>query len=195
VLALQVVPAGTQDELELLVVSDGGYGKRTPLGEYRRQGRGGSGILTAKFPESRGTLVGAMVASPQDEVFAITSAGVVIRVPVESIRRTGRGTQGVKLMALDDGATIVALAHNAEAEAEAEVEQVADRVAADTVDDPVATDTVADADGEPLPPVPDVGVEEPLEEPADAVDDDVDQSEAMSDRTDDGTDGDDEDGR
>jgi DNA gyrase subunit A len=188
VLALQVVPAGEQDALELLVVSDGGYGKRTPLGEYRRQGRGGSGILTAKFPESRGTLVGAMVASPQDEVFAITSAGVVIRVPVESIRRTGRGTQGVKLMALDDGATIVAVAHNAEAQADEQVEQVADRVEADATGNAVGTDLVADADGEPVAPVPDVGVEDELVEPADSLDDDVDQSGGMRD-------GDDEDSR
>ncbi len=154
VLAMQVVPAGRQSELDLLVVSDGGYGKRTSLAEYRRQGRGGSGILTAKFPEARGVLVGAMVVREQDEVFAITSAGVVIRMQVAPIRSSGRGTQGVKLMQLDGGATIVAVAHNGEAEAEDAVEQLAESSSArpepaegeevDTAPESLADDAAAD---------------------------------------------------
>jgi hypothetical protein len=91
-------------------------------------------------------------------------------------------------MALDDGATVVAVAHNAEAQADEQVEQVADRVEAAVAGDAVETDTVADADGEPVAPVPDVGVEDDLVEPADSLDDDVDESGGMRD-------GDDEDGR
>ncbi len=126
VLAMQVVPAGQEDELTLLVVTDGGFGKRSRLGEYRRQGRGGSGILTAKFPEARGRLVGAMVVRDEDEVYAITSAGVVIRMAIAPLRPLGRGTQGVRLMALDSGTSVVAIAHNGEAAAEDEVDEVVD---------------------------------------------------------------------
>ncbi|MFP5220496.1 MAG: DNA gyrase subunit A [Actinomycetes bacterium] len=125
-LAMQVAPAGgDEDTTALLVVSDGGYGKRTPLREYRAQGRGGYGVLTAKMPEGRGTLVGAMVVSHQDEIFCITGAGVVIRMSVEPLRYLSRPTAGVKLVQLGAGDTVVAVAHNGEAAGEAEVEDVA----------------------------------------------------------------------
>ena len=82
---------------------------------FRRQGRGGKGVLTAKITERRGGLVGALVISPEDELFAITSNGGVIRTPVKPVRRTrDRNTMGVKLMDLPEGVTIVALARNAD---------------------------------------------------------------------------------
>jgi DNA gyrase subunit A len=75
-LAMQVAPAGGDEETTaLLVVSDGGFGKRTALKEYRRQGRAGYGVLTAKMPEGRGQLVGALIVRDADEIFAITSTG------------------------------------------------------------------------------------------------------------------------
>nr|WP_275408195.1 DNA gyrase subunit A [Asanoa iriomotensis] len=113
-LSMEVVREG-MDELDVLVATNGGYAKRTPIGEYPVQGRGGKGVLTAKLTERRGGLVGAVVISPDDELFAITSNGGVIRTPVKPVRRTrDRNTMGVKLMDLPDGVTIVAIARNAD---------------------------------------------------------------------------------
>ncbi|OLB64798.1 MAG: DNA gyrase subunit A [Actinobacteria bacterium 13_2_20CM_2_72_6] len=110
-LAMEVV----HDGLDVLVATNGGYAKRTPLDEYPVQGRGGKGVLTAKITERRGGLVGAVVISPDDELFAITSNGGVIRTPVKPVRRTrDRNTMGVKLMDLPNGVTLVAIARNAD---------------------------------------------------------------------------------
>src|SRR5215213_4680574 len=110
-LAMEVVREG----LDVLVATNGGYAKRTPIDVYPGQGRGGKGVLTAKITERRGGLVGALVISPEDELFAITSNGGVIRTPVKPVRRTrDRNTMGVKLMDLPEGVTIVALARNAD---------------------------------------------------------------------------------
>ena len=110
-LAVEVVREG----LDVLVATNGGYAKRTPIEEYPVQGRGGKGVLTAKITERRGGLVGAVVIDPEDELFAITSNGGVIRTPVKPVRRTrDRYTMGVKLMDLPDGVTIVAIARNAD---------------------------------------------------------------------------------
>ncbi|GAA2844414.1 DNA gyrase subunit A [Actinoplanes cyaneus] len=110
-LAMEVV----RDDMDVLVATNGGYAKRTPIEEYPVQGRGGKGVLTAKITERRGGLVGALVISPEDELFAITSNGGVIRTPVKPVRRTrDRNTMGVKLMDLPEGVTIVALARNAD---------------------------------------------------------------------------------
>jgi len=112
-LAMAVVREGM--DLDVLVATNGGYAKRTPIEEYPVQGRGGKGVLTAKITERRGGLVGAVVISPDDELFAITSNGGVIRTPVKPVRRTrDRNTMGVKLMDLPDGVTIVAIARNAD---------------------------------------------------------------------------------
>jgi DNA gyrase subunit A len=110
-LAMEVVRMG----MDVLVATNGGYAKRTPIEEYPVQGRGGKGVLTAKITERRGGLVGAVVINPDDELFAITSNGGVIRTPVKPVRRTrDRNTMGVKLMDLPDGVTIVAIARNAD---------------------------------------------------------------------------------
>ena len=108
-LAMEVVREG----LEVLVATEGGFAKRTPIVEYPVQGRGGKGVLTAKIVRARGALVGALTVSPDDELFAITSNGGVIRTPVKPVRRTReRQTMGVKLMDLPDRVTIVAIARN-----------------------------------------------------------------------------------
>jgi DNA gyrase subunit A len=110
-LAMEVVREG----MDVLVATDGGYAKRTPIDEYPLQGRGGQGVLTAKITQRRGGLVGAVVISPDDELFAITSNGGVIRTPVKPVRRTrDRNTMGVKLMDLPEGVTLVAIARNAD---------------------------------------------------------------------------------
>ncbi|HEY7223314.1 MAG TPA: intein-containing DNA gyrase subunit A [Micromonosporaceae bacterium] len=116
-LAMEVVREG----MDVLVATDGGFAKRTPIEEYPLQGRGGKGVLTAKITQRRGGLVGAVVISPDDELFAITSNGGVIRTPVKPVRRTrDRNTMGVKLMDLPDGVTLVAIARNADEPDESE---------------------------------------------------------------------------
>ncbi|GAA1031985.1 intein-containing DNA gyrase subunit A [Virgisporangium ochraceum] len=110
-LSMEVV----RDGMDVLVATDGGFAKRTPIEEYPVQGRGGKGVLTAKITSRRGGLVGAVVIDPDDELFAITSNGGVIRTPVKPVRRTrDRNTMGVKLMDLPSGVTLIAIARNAD---------------------------------------------------------------------------------
>ncbi|SNT59811.1 DNA gyrase subunit A [Streptosporangium subroseum] len=99
----------------VLIATEGGYAKRTPAEQYPLQGRGGKGVLTAKIVSARGKLVGAAMVRPEDEVFAITSAGGVIRTSAGEIKQSGRQTMGVRLMNLAEGDSVVALARNAEA--------------------------------------------------------------------------------
>lgn len=103
------------DGEDVLIATEGGYAKRTPAEQYPVQGRGGRGVLTAKIVSARGKLVGAVMVSPEDEVFAITSAGGVIRTSAGEIKQSGRQTMGVRLMNLAEGDSVVALARNAEA--------------------------------------------------------------------------------
>jgi len=102
------------DEEDVLVATEGGYAKRTPVEQYPVQGRGGKGVLTAKIVESRGGLVGALMVRPEDGVFAMTSNGGVIRTSAAEIKRSGRQTMGVRLMNLAEGDSIVAIARNVE---------------------------------------------------------------------------------
>jgi DNA gyrase subunit A len=110
-LAMAVV---RDENAELLVATEGGYAKRTRVSEYPRQGRGGKGVLTARIVSTRGGLVGAVVVAPQDEVYAITSDGVVIRTNAAEVRRAQRQTMGVRLMNLPEGVNVVAIARNAD---------------------------------------------------------------------------------
>jgi DNA gyrase subunit A len=110
-LAMAVV---RDDNAEILVATEGGYAKRTRIGEYPVQGRGGKGVLTARIVSTRGGLVGAVVVAPQDEVYAITSDGTVIRTKAAEVRRAQRQTMGVRLMNLPEGVTLVAIARNAD---------------------------------------------------------------------------------
>ena len=121
-LSLQVA---TDDEQAVMVVTNGGFGKRTKVGMYPRQGRGGKGVLTAKIEDKRGQLVSALIVKDSDELYAVTSAGVVIRMSIDSLRFLSRATGGVKLMSLDAGTSVVAVARSSEAEAETtEADQV-----------------------------------------------------------------------
>jgi DNA gyrase subunit A len=99
---------------DVLVATEGGYAKRTRVDQYPLQGRGGKGVLTAKIVESRGMLVGALMVGPDDEVFAMTSNGGVIRTTAAEIKQSGRQTMGVRLMNLADGDSVVAIARNVE---------------------------------------------------------------------------------
>ncbi|HEX7659502.1 MAG TPA: DNA gyrase subunit A [Pseudonocardiaceae bacterium] len=109
-LSLDVVVEGRY----VLVATNGGYAKRTPIDEYPVQGRGGKGVLTIQHDRKRGRLVGALIVDVEDELYAIESSGVVIRTSVREVRRAGRQTKGVRLMNLAEGTTLVAVARNAE---------------------------------------------------------------------------------
>jgi DNA gyrase subunit A len=101
----------------VFTATDGGYGKKTPLDEYRLQGRGGIGIKAAKIDEnSRGSLVSALVLADTDEILAITSAGTVMRTPASEVRQTGRDSMGVRLVNLDEGVALVSVTQNQEDE-------------------------------------------------------------------------------
>jgi len=99
---------------DVLVATGNGYAKRTPADQYPIKHRGGLGVVTAKIVEARGELVGALMVRPEDEVFAITSGGGVIRTRAEEVKLSGRQTMGVRLMNLASGDTVVGLARNAE---------------------------------------------------------------------------------
>jgi DNA gyrase subunit A len=109
-LSLAVVQPG----LFVLVATAGGYAKRTPIDDYPVQGRGGKGVLTIQDDRRRGKLVGALMVDIDDELYAITSSGGVIRTTAKEVRKAGRQTKGVRLMNLGEGASLVAVARNAE---------------------------------------------------------------------------------
>src|SRR6204780_4968297 len=87
-----------RDGGDVLVATGGGYAKRTPVNAYPVQGRGGRGVVTAKIVEARGELVGALMVTAEGEIFAITSAGGVIRTRAGEVKQSGRQTMGVRLM-------------------------------------------------------------------------------------------------
>jgi DNA gyrase subunit A len=99
-----------RDNADLLVISEMGIGKRTNLADYRVQSRGGKGIKTIRLTGRHGVLVGIKVVSETDEVMVITAEGVIIRTGVAHISRTGRDTQGVRIMKLDPNDRVVTLA-------------------------------------------------------------------------------------
>ncbi len=100
----------TEEGATILTVTENGYGKRTMTEEYRRQARGGKGILTIKTTERNGPVVYAYQVSDQDELMIITEHGKIIRIRVADISVIGRNTQGVKLIGLGEGETVVGVA-------------------------------------------------------------------------------------
>ena len=95
------------DQDEVLVITEKGYGKRTIAGEYPTKGRGGKGIKTANITEKNGPLAGLLTVKGDEDLMIITDTGVMIRIGVANISQTGRSTQGVKVMRLDQDAKIV----------------------------------------------------------------------------------------
>jgi DNA gyrase subunit A len=126
-------------EADVLVATGGGFAKRTASDQYPVQGRGGLGVVTARIVEARGELIGALMVRPEDEVFAITSAGGVIRTLAGGINRSGRQTMGVRLVNLAAGQSLVAIARNAEG-ADAENGVGENGVADDSVSEASAVD-------------------------------------------------------
>jgi DNA gyrase subunit A len=106
------------EDSDLLLVTDAGYGKRTKLDHFNVQGRGGQGVRGIKLTQRRGYVVGALMARLDDELLLASTAGVVIRIAVRDIAAQGRDATGVRVMNLDEGASVAAVAPLATAEEE-----------------------------------------------------------------------------
>ena len=155
VLGMEIARPGT----ELFVITEKGYGKRTPMSEYPTHHRGGQGVLTITMTEKKGLLTGMKVVKPDDELMIISEEGVVIRTPVENISQLGRSTQGVHVMNVAEGDKVCAVAIATEG---------SKRKEGDSVDDE-SIEAGADSD------VTDDGLEQ--EVPAVDFDDDIDDEE------------------
>ncbi len=116
VLGMEIARPGT----ELLVITELGYGKRTPVGEYPTHHRGGQGVNTITMTEKKGLLAAMKVVDPEDEVMIITEEGSVVRTPVSGVSQLGRSTQGVHVMNVADGDRISAIATSSSDENEDE---------------------------------------------------------------------------
>ncbi|HSB99471.1 MAG TPA: DNA gyrase C-terminal beta-propeller domain-containing protein, partial [Burkholderiaceae bacterium] len=120
VIAMLVAEDETQS---VLTATENGYGKRTPIAEYTRHGRGTKGMIAIQQSERNGRVVAATLVQPEDEIMLITDRGVLVRTRVAEIRELGRATQGVTLIALDDGAKLSGLQRIVENDANGEGEE------------------------------------------------------------------------
>jgi DNA gyrase subunit A len=103
VIAMLVAETETQS---VLTATENGFGKRTPITEYTRHGRGTKGMIAIQTSERNGKVVGAILVEARDEIMLITTGGVLVRTRVSEIREMGRATQGVTLIAVDEGTTL-----------------------------------------------------------------------------------------
>jgi DNA gyrase subunit A len=126
----------------VFTVTDGGFAKRTHVQEYRQQGRGGLGIKAMKLNEDRGSLVGGLVVTDNDEVIAIKASGQITRSAVAEVPVKGRDTMGVRFVGVGDNDSVVVIALNPETTAEAA--QLAGETAAS--DDANSTSSMAEED-------------------------------------------------
>ena len=113
---VSLLTAEIGSDLQVLTATQNGYGKRTPIADYTRKGKGGQGIIAIDTGERNGELIGAVLVSPTDDLMLITSGGVLIRTKVEQVRETGRAAAGVRLINLDEGTTLVSLERVPESE-------------------------------------------------------------------------------
>ena len=121
---VSLLTAEIGSDLQVLTATQNGYGKRTPIEDYSRKGKGGQGIIAIDTGERNGELVGAALVSPNDDLMLITSGGVLIRTKVEQVRETGRAAQGVRLINLDEGTTLVSIERVAEENSDEEAELI-----------------------------------------------------------------------
>jgi DNA gyrase subunit A len=105
-IAMEVV----EKDATLLTVTDNGFGKRTDFAEYRVQSRGGKGIINIKAGKKNGLAVGVKSVTDKDELMLMTEKGMIVRCAVKDIRTTGRSTQGVRLMKLEDKDSVASVA-------------------------------------------------------------------------------------
>ncbi len=139
VIAMLVAEDSDSNPQSVLTATENGYGKRTSIAEYTRHGRGTKGMIAIQQSERNGKVVAATLVRADDEIMLITDKGVLVRTRVAEIRELGRATQGVTLIALDDGAQLSGLQRIAENDAPAEAEAV----------DAAAADAAADGDAAP----------------------------------------------
>jgi DNA gyrase subunit A len=114
VVSMEVLDTLTQLPFEILTITDQGYGKRTPVGEYRVQTRGGKGIITMRTADKNGQVMGARQVLPKDDVMLVSDKGQMIRVHVGEISEQGRNTQGVRVMNVSSGEKVVSFEYMAE---------------------------------------------------------------------------------
>ncbi len=100
----------TEEEGHILTATENGFGKRTPISEYRVQSRGGKGVINIKVSEKIGRVIGAVLVYENDEIMLVGASGNIIRMKVKDIRITGRSAQGVKLIRLAEGDKLAAIA-------------------------------------------------------------------------------------
>ncbi len=148
-LAMDVVHQG--EDLDVFVVFENGLAKRTPVEQYRVQGRGGLGIKVAKLSDKGGDLVGALLVQDDDEVLVVMEKGKIVRSRVDGVRSTGRDTQGVRFAQPDKGDAIIGIARSVEREVEAEADLAADEAA----DEGVSPADGVTSDGETAAPAAD----------------------------------------
>ena len=115
--------ARAENDSDLLVVTENGYGKRTRVDEYPVKGRGGLGVKSVQLTEAKGQLAGARVVRDGYQVMLISTGGTVIRMPVEDVKRLGRSTQGVIVIRLREGERVSALAPVVESETPEEIQE------------------------------------------------------------------------
>ena len=126
----------------VLTATENGYGKRTPIAEYTRHGRGTKGMIAIQTSERNGKVVAATLVEATDEIMLITTGGILIRTRVSEIREMGRATQGVTLIAVEDGGKLSGLQRIAEADAEDDGAASDDAVADDAAPDAAPDDSV-----------------------------------------------------
>ena len=129
---------------DLFVITERGYGKRTPVADYPEQNRGGQGVYTIQMTDHKGSLAAMKTVGPQHELFIITEGATVIRVKTEDVSQTGRATQGVKMMSVIDGDRVTAVARMTSSEEKdktpAEADDQVDLDSSDADDEMPASD-------------------------------------------------------
>jgi DNA gyrase subunit A len=114
----------------VLTATENGYGKRTPIAEYTRHGRGTKGMIAIQTSERNGKVVAAALVSPEDQIMLITTGGVLVRTRVSEIREMGRATQGVTLINVDEGTHLSGLQRIAESDTDEEGDDIDDEQSA-----------------------------------------------------------------
>ena len=134
----------------VLTATQNGFGKRTPITEYTRHGRGTKGMIAIQTSARNGKVVGAVLANATDEIMLITTGGVLVRTRVAEIREMGRATQGVTLISVDDGSELSGVRRVVESDVDddADADQPATNASPDAKDSLTKPDATPDTAGE-----------------------------------------------